>query len=134
MLKEFKFHHIGYATNSIADTSSIYIAAGYAASNIIKDHIQQAKICFLSKDANPCIELIEPLHEVSSINKILKKIGVAPYHICYEVKDITMAFNELIETKGYIPLFRPVEAVAFNNRLICYLYKKEIGYIELINK
>ncbi len=78
--------------------------------------------------------MVEPIDERSSVNKILKRNGVSPYHICYEVDDINVAFNELVEAQGYIPLFRPVEAAAMNDRLICYLYKETIGFIELVNR
>jgi methylmalonyl-CoA/ethylmalonyl-CoA epimerase len=134
MLDCFKFHHIGYVTDSITGTSSIYIQAGYQASSIIEDSIQRVKICFLTKLDCPKIELVEPIDERSSVNKILKRNGVSPYHICYEVDDINVAFNELVEAQGYIPLFRPVEAAAMNDRLICYLYKETIGFIELVNR
>ncbi len=133
MLSDFKFHHIGYVTNDIRSTSELYLTAGYLASEIIFDSIQNVKLCFLTKAGNPKIELIEPIDESSSVNKILKKSGVTPYHICYEVEDIYVAYDILC-TLGYIPLFRPVEAIALNNKLICYMYKKEIGYIELLNK
>ncbi len=133
MLESFQFHHIGYVTYSIADTSSIYRSAGYHASEVIEDTIQQTKVCFLTKNNNPCIELIEPITEDSSVNKILKSNrGTMPYHICYEANDIDGAFDAMIEMK-YIPLFRAVEAIALGNRLICYFYKKEIGFIEIIS-
>lgn len=80
------------------------------------------------------IELVEPTDERSSVNKLLKKNGVSPYHVCYEVDNIEECFVLLTEQYGFIPLFRPVEAAAFGNRLICYLYKKEIGFVELVNK
>jgi len=132
MLKNFKFHHIGYVTNKIENTSEIYLLAGYEASEIIIDTIQNVKVCFLTKEGNPRIELIEPIDEFSSVNKILKKSGVSPYHICYEVDDINLAYDDLCKM-GYTPLFRPVEAVALEDKLICYMYKKEIGFIELLN-
>ena len=132
MLPNFKFHHIGYVTNNIEKTSTIYLLAGYKASEIITDAIQQVNVRFLTKDGNPMIELIEPVDEFSSVNKILKKNGVAPYHVCYEVEDIFITFDKLCKM-NFIPLFRPIEAVALGKRLICYLYKKEIGYIELLN-
>jgi methylmalonyl-CoA/ethylmalonyl-CoA epimerase len=133
MLNRFKFHHIGYVTNSIADTSALYVSIGYCMSNIVVDSIQQVKVCFLSKDNSPRIELVEPIDENSSVNKLLKKNGVSPYHLCYEVENINDAFEVLIEM-GYTPLFRPVEAVALGNKQICYLYKKETGFIEIVNK
>lgn len=134
MLSTFRFHHIGYVTDSIANTSAIYLAAGYTSSSVIDDPIQRVRICFLTKEGFPTTELIEPLDEQSSVNKILKKNGVSPYHTCYEVDDIDAAFNELVDVQGYTPLFRPVEAIALENRLISYLYKKETGLIELVNK
>jgi len=36
--------------------------------------------------------------------------------------------------QDFIPLFRPVEAIALDNRLICYLYRKDVGFIEIVNK
>jgi len=134
MLPDFKFHHIGYVTDNIINTSAIYLKVGYKTGNIIIDPIQQVKICFLEKEGNPKIELIEPLNEKSSVNKLLNKNGVSPYHVCYEVDDIEIAFEKLTKELEYIPLFRPVEAIAFDNRFICYLYKKEIGFIEIVNK
>jgi methylmalonyl-CoA/ethylmalonyl-CoA epimerase len=134
MLINSKFHHIGYVTDSIINTSALYIEAGYHMSPIIEDKIQQVSICFLTKEDFPKIELIEPINKKSSVNKILERNGVCPYHLCYEVDDINKAFDELVNLQGYIPLFRPVEAIALNNRLICYLYRKEVGFIELVNK
>jgi methylmalonyl-CoA/ethylmalonyl-CoA epimerase len=132
MLPNFKFHHIGFVTNSIEKTAALYSIGGYSISEIISDAIQNVNICFLTKQGAPRIELVEPLDEFSSVNKILKKSGVSPYHICYEVDDIFVAYDALCEL-GYIPLFRPVEAIAIENKLICYFFKKEIGYIELLN-
>lgn len=134
MLTNLTFHHIGYVTDDIAQTAAFYLKTGYEATDIITDEIQQVKICFLSKADFPLIELIEPNNEKAALNKILKKNGVAPYHVCYETDDINLAFDKFTEEYGFIPLFRPVEAIALNNRLICYLYKKEVGFIELVNK
>ncbi|MHA8051670.1 VOC family protein [Aquirufa sp. ROCK-SH2] len=132
MLPNFKFNHIGYVTYSIESTALFYNNAGYSLSKIITDTTQNVKICFLKKIGEPTIELVEPVDELSSVNKILKKSGVVPYHICYEVDDIFVAYDALCQL-GFTPLFRPVEAIAFNGKLICYFYKKEIGYLELLN-
>jgi methylmalonyl-CoA/ethylmalonyl-CoA epimerase len=131
MLENFRFHHIGYATYSITETESVYIKAGYNATEITIDSIQRVKVCFLAKSDFPCIELVEPMDESASVNKILKKNGVSPYHLCYEVDDIDDAFDALVALE-YTPLFRPVEAAALDNRKICYFYKKEIGFIEIV--
>ena len=134
MVKDATFCHIGYVTDSIEATAAEYVKAGYEKSQTWDDEIQRTKICFLTRDGMPTIELVEPLNDKSSVNKTLAKTGVAPYHQCFEVPDIDKAFEQMTDDMGFIPLFRPVEAVAFNNRLICYLYKKEIGFVELVSK
>ena len=134
MIKESIFCHIGYVTDSIEKTAAVYVENGYVKSQVWQDEIQSTRICFLAREGMPTIELVEPLNEKSSVNKILNKNGVSPYHICYEVADIEKTFEMMTEEMGFIPLFRPVEAIAFENRLICYLYKKEIGFVELLNK
>ena len=73
MFKDFRFHHIGYVTDSIAHTSAFYLDAGYQKTGNVTDEIQRVSICFLLKEGFPRIELIEPVDENSSVNKILKK-------------------------------------------------------------
>lgn len=128
-----KFHHIGYVTDNIEATAEIFKQnMGYELSPIVEDDIQRTYIAFLTKAGEPTIELVAPIDEKSSVNKKLKKNGVSPYHVCYEVVDINQTFDDLTEKQGFIPLFRPVEAKAFDNRLICYFYKQEVGYIEIL--
>ncbi len=134
MIGDYKIHHVGIVTDSIDATKSFYEEIGFKASNTIMDPIQKVNICLLTKIDECCIELVEPANEVSSVNKLIKKVGVSPYHICYEVENVDKEFDMLTEQENFIPLFRPVEAVAMNNRLVCYLYRKDVGYIELINK
>ena len=64
--------------------------------------------------------------------KMLKK-GTTPYHTCYMVPDIQAAYTQLVEL-GFTPLFPPVEAPAFDNRLICYFWKNDIGFIEMVEQ
>lgn len=130
-----KFHHIGYATLNINETSDEFTNLGYTLMGEVQvDKIQKVKICFLEKENAPLIELVEPLQNNSLLNKFLDKNGVFPYHICYEVDDIDVAFDYFTVVEDYIPLFRPIEAVALNDKKICYFFKKGIGYIELKNK
>ncbi len=131
-ISKFKLDHIGIVTHDIEATASFYIQMGYEKSELYLDDIQRVHICILSK-GDSRIELVQPAAEKSSVNKLLKKNGVCPYHLCYEVEDIDKAYDEMVE-EGFIPLFRPVEAVAFGGRLICYMYKQEVGYVELVNK
>lgn len=131
MLPEFIFHHLGVVTNSITATAAHYVRGGYTQSPIVCDPVQQVYISFLSKQDAPMIELIEPVDERSSVQKVLKKSGVTPYHSCYQVPDIELACQQL-QDLGYILLFRPVEAEAFDQKCVSYLYHPEVGFIELL--
>jgi methylmalonyl-CoA/ethylmalonyl-CoA epimerase len=133
MLRSLQFHHIGYAVRDISATAEYYIGAGWVMSEIYCDKIQNTKIAFLSKNAFPLIELVAPIDESSPVVKTLDKMGVTPYHICYEVDDIEQSVTAL-KRQHFLPLFKPVEAVAFKNRKICYLYNQHVGLIELLNK
>jgi methylmalonyl-CoA/ethylmalonyl-CoA epimerase len=79
------------------------------------------------------IELVCPYEDNKSLMRILKKTGVAPYHVCYEVDNIETTLSQP-EFSGFVPLFAPVEAPAFAGRKICYLWNSEIGFVELVNK
>jgi len=61
------------------------------------------------------------------------KRGVSPYHTCYEVDDINAAYEEMLDN-DFTPLFEPVEAPALDDRLICYFFKSDVGFIELVNR
>ena len=134
MLNSFRFHHIGYAVKDIEKTAEYYVNSGWIISDIIIDRIQNSKIAFLKKQGMPPIELVAPVNEKSPIINTLKKNnGSTIYHVCYEVDNIDAAVAELRKMK-YIKLFNPVEAAALNNRKICYLFNKEVGLIEVIEK
>ena len=101
-------------------------------SKITIDKVQNSQIAFLSKNGQPLIELVSPIDDKSPVCKILEKNGVTPYHICYEVDDIYEAIK-IMRKKHFIPLFKPEEAIAFENRPICYIYNKSVGLIELLD-
>ena len=127
------FHHVGIATESIVKTSELYAEAGYRKSEVIYDPKQNVKICFLEKDGSPLLELVESVDETSPVRNILNKIGVSAYHFCYEVENLEDSIAQLRQKK-FMLLVKPVEAVAFDGRRICFLYHKETGLIELLEK
>lgn len=126
-----KLDHIGYAVKDINATAQIYINGGWVLSNIFEEKVQNANIAFLTKDGFPTIELVAPLEGKSPVDGFLQKVGVSPYHICYEVDDIDEAVENLFD-EGFVPLFMPVESTAMENRRICYLFNAKTGYIELV--
>ena len=133
MLENCRFHHIGYAVKDIMLTAEYYISSGWELTDICNDLIQNARIAFLRREQFPLIELVAPIDEESPVVNTLDKSGVSPYHICYEVNDIDSAILEL-RKKKFVALFKPVPAVALNNKLICYLFNKSVGLIELVSQ
>lgn len=63
--------------------------------------------------------------------KILDKVGVSPYHTCYQVSDIDDAIRKLKKMR-FMPLSKPVIACALDDNKICFLYNKDVGLIELV--
>jgi methylmalonyl-CoA/ethylmalonyl-CoA epimerase len=127
----FEFHHIGIAVRSIQATATLYAEAGYHATNSIFDPIQNVNIAFLQKAGSPLLELVEPVDKTAPCYGILKKVGVSPYHFCYEVNDMQYCIEKLKE-KDFKTIVEPVNAIAFNNRKICFLYHIDVGLIELL--
>lgn len=127
-----ELEHIGYVTDDIAQTAASFRMMGYEADDIINDDTQRARICFLRKSGEVNIELVEPYEDNKTMQKMVKR-GVTPYHTCYIVDDIKEAYEEMLDN-DFTPLFKPVEAPAFGNRLICYFWKSEVGFIELVNR
>ena len=128
-----KFHHIGVAVKDIAATASMYEKAGYGKSEVIFDPIQNVKICWLTKEGSPIVELVAPVNENSPVCNILEKSGVTPYHFCYVVDNIAEAVKELRKER-YVPVGKPVEAVAFRGSKVCFLYHKDVGLVELVEE
>jgi len=80
---------------------------------------------------NLLIELISPMNKNSPVQGIINKNGSAPYHICYCTTNILLKIKELRKNK-YMLIESPKPAIAFSNRLVAFLYHKDIGIIELL--
>lgn len=129
-----KFHHVGIAVQNINDAIQTYKVLGFSTvSDIIIDPIQKVQLCFLDKDESPTLELVAPFSSESPVTNILAKSGPTPYHNCFEVEDLTESVAYL-KLWGFRRLSPIVPAIAFGNRKICFLYNKEVGLIELLEK
>ena len=129
---DFTIEHIGYITKSIEKTAETFTLLGYVAEDIVNEDTQKTKICFMRKEGEVSIELVETYLENTTMLKMLHK-GATPYHTCYKVADFQNTYVRLGEL-DFTPLFPPVAAPAFNNRLICYFWKKDIGLIEIVEQ
>ena len=67
------------------------------------------------------------------MNKIVKKSGSCFYHVCFEVDNIDESVNDL-RNSGYLLRHKPVKAKAFGGRKIAWMYHRDIGLVELLEK
>lgn len=125
------FDHIGIACRDIEKTKVFYLSMGYEASETVEDVLQHVRICFLNKEGEPCLELLEPLDEQSPVLRTLSAVGVSPYHICYRVQDIEAAIA-MLRGKRFLLVSGPVPACAMQDRRVAFLFQKNTGLIELV--
>ena len=133
MLSQLKVHHIGIACFSIEESKIFYEQIGYKASDIIDDHIQDIRICFLEKTSMPKLELLAPIDEASPVNRILQTQGVTPYHICYETTDLD-AMTKILRQEKFVRVSKAVPACAIDNKRVVFLFRKDVGLIELVEE
>jgi len=126
-----KLNHIGYITDSLSNTVEVFTSMGYQPTSIVEFPAHKCRLCFVKKMGEIPIEIVEPYEDNKSLRR-LSHNGVFPYHLCYEVDNIQMKCEEF-RNSGFIALSSPVSAPAFNNRLICYLWSRNLGYIELLD-
>ena len=97
--------HIGYITDDITKTAESFRLLGYEAGKTVNDDTQRTRICFLRKQGETNIELVEPYEDNKTMQKMLKR-GVTPYHTCYIVDNMDSAYQEMLDN-DFTPLFKP---------------------------
>lgn len=133
MVKNGILHHIGFAVTDIQETKCLFARNGYVADKVLLDETLQVELCYLHKQGTTSIELVRQLNPDSLENQLIGHVGVTVYHLCYEVPDLDLAYQELIG-QGYQPLFSPVSVKALNGSRICYFHHPHLGYIELLQR
>lgn len=129
-----KFHHIGYAVKDFTHAIDFWERMGYSVKTQVYDNEQNVEVCLLKHpEQQPQIELLCPHDDKSPINSILKKNGPSPYHICYEIENIEESISAL-KVQHFMVVIKPKISNAFNNKRVCFLYNREIGLIEIIEK
>ena len=129
-----KFHHVGYATDSIERYLADYMQPLFqpvAVSDVVADPIQKVAVCFATMEGGTVIELVEPLGEDSPVHAVIGSARGGVYHLCYEVQDLDAEIRRFRQ-KRCLPLGRPVPAAAFGNRRIVFLMTPQKDLIELL--
>lgn len=127
------YHHIGVACSDIDATAEQYRQMGYVKGEVVVDPLQNIRICFLTHDSMPTVELLAPVNENSPVVDILKKNGTTPYHTCYSVPDLDSAVKEL-RRQRFIVVSKPKPACALGASRVAFLYHNDMGLIELVGE
>ena len=128
----YQVHHVGYLVADINSAVQEFEALGYKVQQqIIYDPVRLINICFI-ENHGVLVELIAPVEQCQIFTKLRKKIGNAPYHICYLVKgDFNVKLESLLE-RGYLLVQPPEPAVALGGRRVAFLMNDAIGLIEIL--
>ena len=128
-----KVHHIGYAVKEIEPAISKFVALGFSPTGVpCKDEKRNVIIQFMEHEELR-IELISPLKESSPVSRFLAKAGNSPYHFCFEVEEIDEVVASF-QAQKYLVIEPPNPSLALGGRKVAFLFNKDIGLIELLEK
>ena len=117
-----EFSHLGIAVKTIDQSLGL---------RKIADPVQKVFVAFTQIHGVP-VELVEPMDESSPVSGFLKK-GEGVYNLCYRVPDLNFACEEA-RRHGLLPFSTPVEAAAFSDKKIAWLFHPIYGIFELLEK
>ena len=130
---KLKVHHVGYAVPSIEQALPEFEALGWGVcGGVTEDESRKVRIQFI-RLGDQVAELVAPLTEDSPIRKTIQKGGGTPYHICYEVDSLADAEAEL-KSKHFMVFKNPSPAPAIGMRRVEWLYSRNGGILELVEK
>ena len=118
---DFTLHHTGIYVENLNEIVS--------EDEIIVDEIQGVRLSFVML-GNTRIELLQPLNEKSPIYRAGKEKNKL-LHLCFEVDDLPKGI-ETCRFQNFTLLRTPVEATAFPNKKIAWMYHKTFGLVELV--
>lgn len=128
----FKFHHIGLVCKNIDKEITSHEKLDFVKeTETFVDSNQKIRGIFITNGAFR-VEILEATDVDSPINNYLKK-GIRMYHQCFTTPNLQKAIDYL-QNEGAILIVEPIEAVAFNNHKIAFLYLRTQLLIELIEE
>jgi len=132
-----KVDHLGCLVEKMEPALKAYAALGFVQkTELVKDNYRAIDIIFMEKDGLK-IELICPWEEESKFTELKSKKGVGPYHLCYVSDCIENEIKQMCavgERGGYVQITKMLEAPALGNKRVVFLYHKQLGIIEILEK
>lgn len=133
-LRNLTVDHVGYLVENLEAAVLELKAIGFVPEgNPVCDYRQRARLCMMHNADNFRIELVAPFPDNLSLRKMLTHQPGGPYHVCYSTDTFESSLEALL-AGGWVVLFSPVAAPAMGGRRICYLWKRELGFVELLEK
>lgn len=130
---ELKIHHVGYIVKNMKRAQEQFLNLGFVSSSeLINDDYRKIEIIFMEKDGY-CVELVCPTDKTTKIADMARRVGNSPYHICYTCKSLDEAASQLVEN-GYVLCDEAHEAIAFDNRKVCFYIHPFLGMVELLEE
>ena len=128
-------HHLGIAAADIDKSIRTYKGLGWTLEGeVIDDTLRNVKLAFMRrKESGELIELVSPTSEKSPVSHTLNanKNVPAPYHICYEVRNLEKTV-EILKGRKYVLTDGAKPAVAFDERRVAFMLSRDAGLIELL--
>lgn len=128
-----EIHHYGLAVSDLARSAEVFLSLGYDVSDPIVDPIQRVEVRFVSRVGECPIELVHDSGAAGPTSGFVSKVGSGLYHICYLVDDLHVTIGMLRENR-FLVKQKPVRATAFGGKRIAWLYNRDIGLIELLER
>jgi methylmalonyl-CoA/ethylmalonyl-CoA epimerase len=126
-----RFHHVGVATEGIADAERVYADLGYRREGAeFCDPSQGIRGVFLV-GPGPRLELLEPLDDSHTLDAWLRA-GSRMYHLAYEVDDLDGMLATARSQFHALVVRPPTPAPAFNGRHIAFVLLRNRALIEFI--
>jgi methylmalonyl-CoA/ethylmalonyl-CoA epimerase len=128
-----EFHHIGIATQNIAEALKLMSQTGSSKvlTGPVTDPLQNTTMQMVEWNG-VAIELIAGAGKENPIEHLLKK-RINLYHICYGTDNLKEALDTLRQ-QGWLEVSPSKPAKLFENKLIMFLYHPVLGLIELLEK
>jgi methylmalonyl-CoA/ethylmalonyl-CoA epimerase len=121
-----KIAHIGYVVRNIELSTVGWIASGYSvAIPETFDPIQNVNCLLLSKEGEPCIELVSPGDEGEHPLKARLGRGGGLDHICFYTESIEDSIG-IERASGALVVCEPVHAATFNSQIAFVLRRSGI--------
>tara|TARA_B100000886_G_scaffold292037_1_gene217751 strand:- start:1066 stop:1482 length:417 start_codon:yes stop_codon:yes gene_type:complete len=127
---DIRLDHIGIAVNSLDEGEKFWRLLGLVPESkdeeVADQGVKTRFIPIANQAQEPAmIELLEPTGPDTPIGKFISKRGVGIQQICFQVKDINLLINKLLDSG--ITMIDEVPKLGSKNCLIAFVHPKSTG-------